>query len=465
MKIIRSIKEIYWKINSDIRNGRSPDFVRKWQRELFATERAHLALACAKTESALGPFWRGRNSTRKHLLLLAGLFPPTVSGGVYRPTALVKYGAQAGWRFSVLAGPCPDQPSKAGEELKAQIPKDVMIRRMAESQLKPDYKRFPQVDGGFLNALGTFKEAKKAYGAAPPSTVMASGPPFHNFIAAALLARYFGAKLVLEYRDEWTECPFPFVEKHKANYQWESWSLSRADLVIFTTLSQLEHQTSVFPQLDARKCVVIPNGWDPDDFAGASAREAAVDPNKATVTLAYFGHLGAMGAPSELLTMLTKVLEAAPDLRHRLKVLFVGFKSPESLSQLSKFAYQDVVELLDQVPQTEACKMMSSVDALLLLNPPALNRYIPGKLYGYLASGTPVLVFGEGGEVATIVKKLRAGIVVSSSDASALEQALRDIQSHRSLVRLEMENWLQCRNRESLALQTLGILNQMEISS
>jgi glycosyltransferase involved in cell wall biosynthesis len=44
----------------------------------------------------------------------------------------------------------------------------------------------------------------------------------------------------------------------------------------------------------------------------------------------------------------------------------------------------------------------------------------------YIASGRPVLVFGEGGEGASLVQELDAGVVITA-DADALEGALDSI--------------------------------------
>ena len=49
------------------------------------------------TRSRWGSRKRRNDCTRKHVCLLAWAFPPYVSGGVYRPTSLVKYGTDLGW--------------------------------------------------------------------------------------------------------------------------------------------------------------------------------------------------------------------------------------------------------------------------------------------------------------------------------------------------------------------------------
>src|SRR6185436_18170389 len=95
-----------------------------------------------------------------------------------------------------------------------------------------------------------------------------------------------------------------------------------------------------------------------------------------------------------------------------LRVCFVGQKSAKAREQLSAFPHTETIELIDEVPKPDSLQIMRNADAVLVINEIALNRYLPGKLYEYLAMGTPVLVYGDGGEVATLIKRFDAGCVV-----------------------------------------------------
>ena len=53
-----------------------------------------------------------------HLALLAWYFPPSVTGGTYRPTSLSRRCAEFGWRVSVIAGPGHRRPER-GRHLPA----------------------------------------------------------------------------------------------------------------------------------------------------------------------------------------------------------------------------------------------------------------------------------------------------------------------------------------------------------
>ena len=75
-------------------------------------------------------------------------------------------------------------------------------------------------------------------------------------------------------------------------------------------------------------------------------------------------------------------------------------------------------------PKDLANAMIRDSDVVLLLTPSGMERYIPAKLFEYLASGKPVLVHGSAGEASRIVKELGAGFFIPTGNVSALAEAL-----------------------------------------
>lgn len=441
----------YWELREAIRERRPPAIIEKY----LAFAYYGLGLA----QSYMGSLMPRRPANSKHILLLVWSMPPNVNGGVYRPTTLVRYGTQLGWRFTVVTGPQPDQVSEAGKYIRDKIPASATIRHTEPYRINRRNLPFPDVDGGIMNALRIFYAGRRLVSRTPPAIVMASGPTFQNFIAAKLLARHFRAKLVLEYRDEWSQCPFEFVRKYSADHQRESECLSRSDAVIFTTISQLQHQVGAFETLNPDKCHVVPNGWDPVDLIAGAAHEGSLSKSaEPAFTLAYLGALGLVGGINDFLMQFEQVLRNNPPLQSRIKLKLVGGKSAEVVERLDSFPFDGIIEQVDQVPKADACRMMSTANALLILNPPGMSRYIAGKLYEYLASGTPILVYGEGGEIEAIIKNLGAGIVVPYGNTSALATALSDI---RSIDRSgsKVSDWLDEHTRERLAGRTISILS------
>jgi glycosyltransferase involved in cell wall biosynthesis len=377
---------------------------------------------------------------------------------------LARYAHEFGWKVSVFAGSL-DGPVKARDDyLLGTLPEDVHVRRFKPShQLRPSWNWFPQIDGGFLDALATFYQVRAIFDKDPPTIVMASGPTFHNFVAAYYIARLYRAKLVLDYRDEWTVGTPRFVGLGNNDQAWEKRCLREAAAVFFVTQPILDLYLAAFPELAAAKCRLMLNGWEPDDFVvTASAKLARCAEKKWMIS--FVGILGPHTLPGDFLDVIEQVIDRRADLKQRLKIRFVGRKCPEAIEQLAKFPYQDVVESIDHVPKSEANCMMRESSVLLLLNNAEMSRTLPLKLFEYLAAGPPILVFGDNeGEILNLLRKLRAGIVVREGDPSAFERAIDTFQSgmDSKLDRTAIDEWLGLHTRKMMAQKMVEVFEEI----
>lgn len=450
-KITESLRLHYWRARSRIRNLRFPYALRAAIRYI----EFHRSLLSGLAEKT--------NTGQPRLALFAWLFPPLISGGVYRPTALVRYAVTAGWKINVIAGPVPYKPSAAGIYLLGQVPSSVTITRVPEYPSQPFFW-LPSLDGGFIHGIEGYLQAIALLDSAPPTVVMASGPPFHNFVAAYFTARRYGARLVLEYRDEWTQTPFDFVKRGNNDQCWEERCLRQADLVIFTTEAQRQHLIRYYPFLDDAKCAVVANGWEPADVPPPFSNSPQKDESRIVITFA--GNLGDHTLPGPFLDTLQEAIAAAPELRQRLHLRFLGQKSECALEQVKRFRFQEILEIIDVVPKPEAFQAMRDANALLILNTPLFERYMPGKLYEYLASGTPVLVYGRGGEIGHTVIELDAGPIIPENDAELLRQAIESISSwDMQAKRNKRDVWLAQHTRKHLSGELLRHLDRFTTKS
>jgi glycosyltransferase involved in cell wall biosynthesis len=407
--------------------------------------------------------FRGHTGTEAgtpHLLLLAWLFPPKVSGGVYRPLSFAKYAHARGWKVTVVAAPLDKQSTAAGEYLLGQLPDAVRVVRVQDSAAVVSHKAFPRIDGGFLNVLDTFDTVRAALAEAP-TVVLSSGPPFHNFPAGWMLSRYFRCPLVLDYRDEWTNCPFPFIKLGNVDTAWERRCLRDADAVVMTTRSFIDHALARFPELSAERTHCIMNGWEPADLPVLPHGPAAAIGQRNN-ELVYLGYLGEHAPVDGFLQTLDAARAlVAPEAQDFL-LRFVGSRSASATQSLRANAGTFTLRVDDQVPKPEALRIMREARAVLLINEPDLSRYIPGKLFDYIASRTPVLVYGDGGEVGRIVRETGAGFVVPSGDTRQLAAALSSLAAGQ--LRPDpatIDRWLAMHTREQSAMNLIELLGRI----
>jgi glycosyltransferase involved in cell wall biosynthesis len=430
-------------------------------------------LRTLKDSVAVGTDWLSLQRTRangdsgrargRHLALFAWALPPHSGAGVYRPLSFMRYAARIGWRIDAFCSEPLAEQRRHGDELLSRVPREVTLHPVARSTREPSFRFFPHVDGGFTNAIAFARSASSLLAHDPPDVVLASGPPFNMFVSALLVAQRFGAPLVLDYRDEWSECPFDFVNKDGDDREWERRCLAAADAVLFTTASHLRHQLATFPELAPAKAHLVPNGWEPDDFAARPDSSTAVASARTpTLRIAHVGNLAGHTPPHDFLESLRALLTSHPDLAQRIAVQFIGRRSPSAETAIREFEFPGVIEMIDHVGKRDAARLMQESDVLLLIAAPGLERYLPGKLFDYLAARRPVLVFGTKGEASELVERLGAGIFWPAAPGASLEDAFERLSAlDMSDNAAAVDAWLDAHRREELAKRAFDIIESV----
>jgi glycosyltransferase involved in cell wall biosynthesis len=284
------------------------------------------------------------------------------------------------------------------------------------------------------------------------------------FLSAYLIAKRWDLPLVLDYRDEWTIHPPGWISASPFDRVWERKILRFASAVIFVTELMRERCLATNPSISPDRCRVVPNGWEPEDFRQARRRPAwhASDRSRRFV-ISFVGSSVPYTDPSSFFDRFEEVMVRRPSLRDRLKLRFVGRKIGDFRDHLERARVRlpDSIELIDEVKKTAAVTEMQDADALLFLLDPFYDHAIPGKLYEYLAAGPPVLVFGDTGMAADLVRRLGAGPVVPVEDPTALEVAFdRLMQEPRiNWETPQRMSWIKQHTRSALALQMLSVLD------
>tara|TARA_R110002110_G_scaffold301078_2_gene515009 strand:- start:2600 stop:3814 length:1215 start_codon:yes stop_codon:yes gene_type:complete len=380
---------------------------------------------------------------------------------VFRPASFLREAAKNGWQAAGLSGPANLPASPAGEELLALMGTGIQLERISLELPKPSWRLFPNVDGGLVEALAEFRAARRGFKDNTPDVVLCSGPPFQSFIAGYFIARYFRAQLVLDYRDEWTECPFDFVQSGRTDRVWEERLLAVADLVIFTTASQLDHHIRKFRGLDRDRCIHVPNGWEQLEGTTKSVSSVFPEKNADKIRMTFVGNLSAHTPPAAFLRTLARTLEENPQYKDRLEIWFVGNVSDSVQQDLDQFPYPDILVRTGMVPLSDAKRFMQDASILMLFSGIALERYLPGKLFEYAAAGRPIMIYGAPGEASDVVERIGLGRIVRPDDPNALKAAIEslpkiDVNSENTVA----DNWLVQHRRDNIAS---GLFTQLDV--
>ncbi|MCD6671505.1 MAG: hypothetical protein LT106_01500 [Burkholderiaceae bacterium] len=407
----------------------------------------------------------GKPRSGRHLALFAWSLPPSNSAGVYRPLSFLEYSPRARWRVTAFGGEATDQDRIGGGELLERVPSSTTILTLVGTTRIPSWSLFPRTNGGFLDAIEFAHEAIDRLKTDPPSAVLASGPTFEMFITAAFVARHFRTPLILDYRDEWTECPFSFVRLGKDDRKWERRCLAQADKVLFTTRSQLKHQLLTFSELTVEKTLLLPNGWEPSEFDPHAAAQGDRNPSS-TLRIALVGNLSDHAPPDGFLRTFERLLTVHPEWRQRVVVDFIGRKSRDATGKLEAFPFPANVRAIDHMSKTQAVRAMQQADMLLLIALPELERYLPGKLFDYLATKRPVLVYGAPGEASRTVEDLGAGLRCEDGNHERLLEIFSRLQANDVEPQsIKIERWLEEHRRDVLAGRLYALLDELQEGS
>ena len=259
--------------------------------------------------------------------------------------------------------------------------------------------------------------------------VWGTSPPIFQGFTAWLLARLKGARFLFEVRDLWPAFAIAVgVLKNKFLIGLSTWLekflYARADVVMINSPGFRQH----VQQRGAKDVVLIPNGADPDMFAGADGdafRNAHNLVDKFVVM-----YTGAHGLSNDLGVLLS----AADLLKNDPAIQFVlvgDGKEKQHLVMAAQEMGLTNVLFLPSVPKNRMAEVLAASDACVAILKP-LDLYqttYPNKVFDSMAAGKPVLLCIDG-VIRQVVEAAGAGIFCQPGDPVALADATRWMSAH-----------------------------------
>jgi glycosyltransferase involved in cell wall biosynthesis len=256
------------------------------------------------------------------------------------------------------------------------------------------------------------------------TTVLVNLPPYSClYIANAIKRRFPNVKLILDFRDEWIDNYLAVFDSAASNYKLrlahklEREAVSRADYVTAVTRSQLKQIHDRYPEQPQAKFVYAPNGYDPVLYSRFSRRKKAAG----KMVVSYFGTVYANETYDPILNYLDVVDELPAVIRDAIETRFIGRVAREAASFLE--GRKSAVRRLGFMPKHEAIGYLAESDYNLVVSGNPTTH--AGKLFDYLAMGTPIIALCPvDGEMAQVLRETRAGWCVNPRDRAAIRDLL-----------------------------------------
>ncbi|MCF8037193.1 MAG: glycosyltransferase family 4 protein [Desulfobacteraceae bacterium] len=359
---------------------------------------------------------------KRRLLFLTFYYPPDLSAGSFRASALInELSRQAGksWDIDVLTTMPNRYSSFSTEAVSFEKNGPVSVRRIPLSEHQSGMRDQALAFLGFAMQVGKVV-LKKRYDA-----VFATTSRLATGVLGAFIANRSGIPLYLDVRDIFPETiedvlgnspARSLLPAIKAAERYAVGSASRVNLVSGGFLPYFRERGF------GNNFRVFPNGIDAEFLERDFSENGAYEGKK---LLLYAGNIGDSQGLHRII----------PELAQRLgnewmiRILGDGGKRPELEEQLQSLGVVNV-ERLDPVPRSSLMEHYKQADMLFLhLNDyRAFKRVLPSKIFEYAATGKPVLA-GVGGYSAAFLKEnVSNAAVFPPCDAAAGLSALNNLR-------------------------------------
>ncbi len=259
--------------------------------------------------------------------------------------------------------------------------------------------------------------------------IYVTAPPFTTGLIGVMAKRMFKKPVVLDLRDAWTNNPY--LPKLTFLHHWfqerlEKSTISHCDGITFVNPNLQAYYLKKYPWLSNSASEVIRNGYDPVDFSK--------NYNQLTSTGSLFkiGILGTIysqgNAPWLLIESISKLIYQKPELRKRIRIVFIGKWSGDFLRKIRRFRIDTILEWIDYLPHKKALTVASTMNSLALAvegNLTGSENVTPGRIYEYLYLKKPILaICPDSSDLAFLIRYCEAGEVVSNDNVEELTSIL-----------------------------------------
>lgn len=371
----------------------------------------------------------------RKVLIVAFHFPPhAASSGFLRALKFCRYLPTNGWSPVVLTA-----NRRAYERLDEtqfdQIPPDVPVVRA----FALDTRRHLSLRGRYLRWLALpDRWVTWCLGAVPAGlfaiyrhrvdVILTTFPIATTVLIGWFLQRLTGKPWVVDFRDSMTEEEYPRDPLTRGVYRRiERQAVRHSSRLVFTARSTIRMYLRRYPGLRPEKCVLIPNGYDEEDFLHLSCDGTGQPIADRPLRMVHSGLVYPEERdPRAFFRALARLKGEARVSATSLRIDLRAAGSEDYYAELLReLGIQDLVHLLPALPYRQALQDCADADGLLLLQAANCDHQVPAKAYEYLRLRKPILALtSETGDTAALLREVGGSTIVDLADEQAIYQGL-----------------------------------------
>ncbi len=375
----------------------------------------------------------------KRVLMVAFHYPPDLSSsGVLRTLKFSRYLPEYGWQPTVLTVRESSYES-TDPALLGQVPPGVKVRRTRAVNTKKTfsfrgkYLKFYTIPDSHIGWLPfAVRAGLQMIRQERIDAIYSTSPLATTHLIASTLKFMSGRPWVADFRDPWTEPEIaanPRAPLFRLECRLERGVLRHADRLIFTTAQLRDTVMSRHQDVDAAKAVVIPNGYDEEDFLGLNSSR----PDSLPIRITHTGLVDeSYRSPQGFLAALAELLKRGEIQADQIRIDFLGggkhLRSPAFQSLVQSLGLEKIVTVYDRVSYAECLEQQARSHALLLLQCGLDTRtLIPAKAFEYLRIGRPILALAPPGATSELFERVGGAHLADPRDALSIENVIREV--------------------------------------
>lgn len=380
------------------------------------------------------------------VLVIAYYFPPLGLSGVQRTLKFVKYMSPHGWQPTVVT--TGDIAYYAHDKSLQTELDELGIRVIRTSSFDPNaiLSKFGTVkmpDERIRKILNLISQtifipdnkiswAKKAFDTVSEilskekfDLIFVSAPPFSAFRISAKLKKKFDIPLVVDYRDLWYKSYFAFYPTLLHSFlhkRMEYSSLKAADKVIVTNRKIKEKLLNFYKFLTFADVVIIPHGFDPEDFSHIKPVPKTTD----KMIITYSGVFLEYNTPKYFLKGFKLLTVERPDIASKIELHFVGHLRKENKNLIKQLKLEEFIKDFGYMNHDEAVRKVISSDVLWFMigRKRNIDAILPGKMFEYFGSGKPVIACVPEGAAKSAASEYGASFITEPDNINEIKDII-----------------------------------------
>lgn len=388
----------------------------------------------------------------KRVLIICYYWPPAGGPGVQRWVKFIKYLPNFGIEPVVLIPENPSYPFQ-DKTLINEISPDLSLfklpikepyklanifgeksKRLSSGIINPSNKQslierlllfirgnFFIPDARIMWVNSAYKKAKTLIENFNIDTVITTGPPHSIHLIGHKLKNNSKVSWISDFRDPWTAIGYhnklKLLSFARARHRkLEALILNSSDKIIVTSpATKQEFQSKTNTPIS-----IITNGYDHiNDSSTIKSNDFLIS---------HIGSLLTERNPKILWKVLESLVKNDSNFAKSLKIELYGVVSDQVKAFIKFHELDDYVSYKGYVSHKDSIKAQKASQLLLLIesNSDAASYIIPGKLFEYIASKTPIIAIGPNtSDIKKIIADTHSGDYFSYSDEEILTQTLK----------------------------------------